>query len=92
MILSTYFSSDGRERTIDQIPRHVHCDLTCLNDLTLAGLGQEIITCYVEVVANDLLHLVYRDIVLLLPYNLFGYAFRKLHGDFLVGQSRVCNQ
>ena len=92
MILSADLSSDCRERTVDQIARKIHRDLSCLYDLALSGLRKKSVESYVEIITNCPLNLVDGHISLHIPDNLVSNLFCKLDCNFLMCKSSICNQ
>ena len=92
VILASDLRTDGRERAVDKAARHVHRNLSCLNDLPLSCLRQEFVAGDVEIITDNSLYLIYRNLVLLLAYYLLCNLLCKLDCDFLMCKCCVCDQ
>ena len=92
MVFPARFGTDGRQRAADQVTAHVHGNLTGLDDLALAGLGQQGVAGNVEILADRLLHLVDGDIVFLFADNLAGYVLGQFDRNILMGEGRMGDQ
>ena len=67
VVLASDFQADRRERTtFYQVPAQVHGNLAGLHDTSFSGFREEVLPCDVEVVADDFLDHVDRDLLLLL--------------------------
>ena len=87
VVLAAELGADGRERAVrDEVPALVHRDLARLDDLALAGLGEQDVAGDVEVLAHGVHDQVDGDVRLLLADDLAGDALRQGHGDFPVAQ------
>ena len=67
VVLSSDFQADRRERTtVNQVSAQVHGNLAGLHDTSFSGFRKEVLPCDVEVVADDFLDHVDRNLLLLL--------------------------
>ena len=90
MVLAADFGADDRQRAVvDQVAAEVHRNLAGLDDLALAGRGDEGLAGEVEVVADGGLDLVDVQVVLLVFDDVAGDALGEFDGVLLVGQRRV---
>ncbi len=80
MVLASYLRTDcGQGAVRYKAARHIHRYLPGLHYLAFAGLREQIISCYIEIVAYDTLHLVYSQVALLLTDNLVRNLFCESH-------------
>ena len=92
VILASDLRTDGRERAVDEAARHVHRNLSCLNDLSLSCLRQEFVAGDVEIITDNSLYLIYRNLVLLFADNLLSDLLSKFNCNLLMCKSSVCNK
>ena len=74
VVLATAVQSDVGQRALRHFLREVHGDLTCLHNLTLAGLALEQFKRQIEVIANDFLDVVDGNFSFGVSNKFFNYS------------------
>ena len=86
---SKFHTNRGQRASSDVISAHEHGDLPRLHDLPLPGFGNQRFPCYIEILADHLLHLVDGEFVLVFAHDVAGYLLSKFLRDFLVAKRRI---
>ena len=90
VVLAAKFCANCGQRTVgNEIAAFIHCNLTCLDYLTLTRRSQKLIPGDIEVFAHCLEDEIRCDIRVLFPYYVTCYRTCKVQGNIAVTQRSV---